>query len=206
MSKKARPTKAKEPRLEPDMIPTVIDRIDRGEASLTVPDGPHNDIVTTAAGNFVDTLEKLPDLNHNQRRIAYYISLGHNHKFIAIQMGCTSEYVRVLSSQKRIKDMVDIFKKGQVMDILQDLSPSEVLERAASRAAEVLAEKLVFSHDENIQTRAATEILKMTGYGRDEEKIKIVIGGDVLDGYLKARQEAGIVVDTDFEILDNGEK
>lgn len=144
------------------------------------------------AGNFVDVLEKLPDLNHNQRRIAYYLSRGWEPMQVAIRCSCTAAYVRLLAQDPRIQYMVDVFKGGKILEIVEDLSSQEVLSNAAIRAAEILAEKANFALDESNQIKAAIEILKLTNHYNSDggSNIQITIDRDKISIYEKAKAEA----------------
>lgn len=146
------------------------------------------------AGNFVDVMADLPDLNNSQRKIAYLISRNKSPQVVAAQCGVSAAYVKSLKSDPRIKKMVEVFRGGEIYQFLDRISPQELLDLAAVRAAEVLAEKMNAALSEEIQLRAALEVLKMTGHGTKEGDgpIQINIGQDIIDAYQAARREAGI--------------
>jgi hypothetical protein len=148
---------------------------------------------TVAQGeHFLEVLERLPDVNHKQRRIAFLISTGKlTHEQIAAKVGCTLAYVRVLAMDGRIKKLVELFKGGLIQEVAEDLGSEDVLEMAAVRAAEVLADKMNHALDESNQIKAAIEILKLTNHydSGKEAQVKIVINRDTVELYEAARQE-----------------
>lgn len=144
--------------------------------------------------NFVDVLAELPDVNHNQRKIAYLIARNKASAAIAAQCGVSASYVKQLRADPRIKKLVEIFRGGAVYDLIERLSPREILDLAAVRAAEVLAEKMNAALSEELQFRAALEVLKLTGHGGKEGEgaIQINISPETFEVYREARREAGI--------------
>ena len=158
------------------------------------------------AGNVVDVLESLPDVNHKQRRIAYLLSKDNLPPEVASKMGCTAAYVRLLMIDPRITELVKIFRGGKIYDFAEDISAREVLNRANVRAAEVLAEKMNFAVDESTQLRAAIEILKSTGEigGTDRMVTEITIEKDVVRVFQKAIDEEhnDDIPEADYEVVD----
>lgn len=163
---------------------------DRPTHPVVVP--PENSPPLDVAGNFVEQLERLPDVNHNQRRIAYYLAKGWEGPQIAVRCACSAAYVYALAQDPRIKRLVEVFKGGQILEIADAMSSNEVLTNAAIRAAEILAEKANYALDESNQIKAAIEILKLTNhYNSDgQSHIQITIGRDKVDIYEKAKAEA----------------
>lgn len=153
------------------------------------------------AGNFVDELEKHPELNHNQRRIAYYLSKGWEPAEIAIRCACSAAYVRLLSHEPKIKHWVEVFKGGTIYEIAENISSQTVLNNAAIRAAEILAEKANFALDESNQIKAAIEILKLTNHYGNEggNQVHITISRDQIDIYERAKTEAAQEADYTVE-------
>ena len=156
----------------------------------------------TVAENVVDVLETLPDVNHNQRRIAFMLANNRPAPEIAARCGITASYVRALSVDERIQELIKIFRGGTIYKLAEDLSASEVLNRAKVRAAEVLAEKMNSALDEGNQLRSAIKILEATGeIGRNAEAIvEIKIDQDTIRLYQKAKQS--VIEDADYEVID----
>jgi len=140
------------------------------------------------AGRFMDIMEKLPDVNHNQRRIAYLAARGKTAPEIAALAGCSAAYVRALRGDPRMKKLVEMFKGGAFLEFAEDLSAQELVERAKIRAAEVLAEKMNYAVDESNQVRCAIELLRLGGEydGHDAQTTHVVIEQRVMDVYEKA--------------------
>lgn len=170
---------------------------DRIESSVT---GKAIDL----AGNFVDVLADLPDVNNNQRKIAYLISRKKSAAVVAAQCGVSAAYVKLLKRDPRIRKLVEVFRGGEIYSFVERISPQEILDLASTRAAEVLAEKMNMSLSEETQLRAAMAILEKTGYGgRDKEApVQINIGTDVLEAYQSARKEAGMEKVMEAEIVE----
>lgn len=189
-----------------------FDRVDQNPFEFTdavVPEEQPESVIPGApldmAGNMVEVLADMPDVNHTQRKVAYLIARHKAPQTIAAQCGVSASYVKNLWSDPRIRRLVEIFRGGEVYQILERLSPQEVLDLAAVRAAEVLAEKMNAALSEDVQLRAALEVLKLTGHSAKETEgqVNIVIGEEVLKAYHSARQEVGLekVVDAEFEIV-----
>lgn len=164
------------------------------------------DMHLKVAGNFVRVLEKLPDLNQNQRRIAYWLSKKNKSPaVIAARCGVSASYVKHLKYDPRVKEMIRIFRGGEIYDIAEELSAQEVLDNAAVRAAEVLAEKMNAALSEEVQIRAALAVLERTGYtsGDKPTAVQINIGEDVVARYQKAREEVGLdIPEAEAEIIE----
>lgn len=153
------------------------------------------------AGNVVDVLETLPDVNHKQRRIAYHLSRNMLPSEVAAAVGCSVAYIRALMPDPRITELVKIFRGGQIYDFADDISAREVLKRASVRAAEVLAEKMNTAVDEGTQLRAAIEILKATGEigGNERQVTEIKIERDAIRIFNRAVAEES---EEDIEEVD----
>lgn len=156
------------------------------------------------AGSFVDVLAELPDVNHNQRKIAYLIARKKSPQAIAAQCGVSAAYVKNLWQDPRIKRLVEVFRGGEIYQVIDRISAREMLDLAAVRAAEVLAEKMNAALSEEVQLRAALEVLKLTGHGAKEgdAPVQITIGSDVLQAYQAARREAGMEQVVEAEIVE----
>ncbi len=157
------------------------------------------------AGNIVEVLETMPDVNHTQRRISFLLSRNKLPSEIASAVGCSVSYVRVLMVDPRIVELVKFFRGGKVYEFAEQISAREVLKRASVRAAEVLAEKMNTAVDEGTQLRAAVEILKATGeIGGGERAItEITIGRDAVTIFQKAiQEEAEDIQEAEYEELD----
>lgn len=158
------------------------------------------------AGNFIEALEEMPDLNQNQRKIAYFLAKRKAPQVVAAKCGVTASYVKQLKRDPRIKKWIEVFRGGEIHDLIDRMSPKEILDRASVRAAEVLAEKMNAALNENIQLRAALAILDRTGHGsqNDQAPVQINISQDAVEVYEEARQEAGIE-DAEYEIVEDEE-
>lgn len=169
------------------------------QPETVIPDSP-----LEMAGNMVKVMDEMPDVNNVQRKIAYLIAKKKAPQTIAAQCGVSASYVKYLWGDPRIKKLVEIFRGGEIYNIIERISPQEVLDLASVRAAEVLAEKMNAALSEDVQLRAALEVLKLTGHtAKDGEgQVQIVIGEDVLKAYTSARKEVGLApVEADFEIV-----
>lgn len=155
------------------------------------------------AGNFLEALDELPDLNQRQRKVAYHLSKGTAAPAVATKVGVSASYVKQLKQDPRVKKWMEIFRGGEIHDLIDRMSPQEVMDRAAVRAAEVLAEKMNAALSENIQIRAALAILDRTGHGskNEEPAVQINVSEDAVEVYQEAREEAGIT-EADYEIVD----
>ena len=155
------------------------------------------------AGNVVAVLERLPDLNHKQRRIAYMISRGYTDTEVAAWSKCTGAYVNLLRHDPRVIRAVEMFSGGAMYDMAEDISGREVLERAQVRAAEVVAEIMNNALDQGTQLRAAVAVLNRTGLSEkdNESALNIVIDRDTIRLYKKAREE--VYDDAEFEIVED---
>lgn len=141
------------------------------------------------AASIIATLETLPDVNHKQRRIAYLLS--RNDKLppeIAAKVGCSAAYVRALMTDPRITELVKRFRGGKLFEFADEITARDILNLAAARAAEVLAEKMNDAVDESTQLRAAVEILKATGEigGADRMITQITIERDAVTIFQQA--------------------
>lgn len=174
----------------------LTDAVIPEEQPETVIPGAHLDL----AGNMVNVLAEMPDVTHTQRKIAYLISRNKAPQTIAAQCGVSAAYVKNLRQDPRIRRLVEIFRGGEIYQILERLTPQEVLDLASVRAAEVLAEKMNAALSEDVQLRAALEVLKLTGHtAKDGDgPVQIVIGEDVLKAYQNARKEVGLVVEAEI--------
>lgn len=170
----------------------------KGEAPPKVTVEPEK--AMDVAGNVLEVLETLPDVNHKQRRISYMLARNNLPVEIAAEVGCTAAYVRALMLDPRITELVKIFRGGRIYDLAEDISAREILDRASARAAEVLAEKMNNAVDEGTQLRAAVEVLKATGEigGSDRMTTQITIEKDVVTIFQKAMEE-------DQEEIEEGE-
>lgn len=168
------------------------------EAPSESPEPP----IKTESEHFLEVIEKLPDVNHKQRRVAYLLSTGKmTYSEIAAKAGCTTSYVNALVQDPRIKQLVQMFKGGLLEELAEELGSHDVLELAAIRAAEVLADKMNHALDESNQIKAAIEILKLTNHYEKgaEAQVKIVINRDTVELYEAARQE---IEEAEYEIVD----
>ena len=184
-----------------ETLSNPYDRADENPIEFTDEMAPEDQVETSIpgtsldlAGNFVDVLSELPDVTNSQRRIAYLLSRNKAAAVVAAQCGCSAAYVKMLKRDPRIKRLVEVFRGGEIYSFVDRISPQEVLDLAATRAAEVLAEKMNMALSEETQIRAALAILDKTGHGgKDKEApVQINIGSDVLAAYQSARKEAGM--------------
>lgn len=159
----------------------------------------------TPQPTILEVMGRLPDLNKNQRRIAFLIAKGHTAMDIARITGVTASYVGYLMKDDRIKEMIRMVQGGYLEEMAEELSPSQVLERAAARAAEVLAEKIDSGLNEDAQIRAALAVLDRSGYGQKREApiTQVIIGVDELAAIEKARREAGLTKPQDGVTFTN---
>ena len=165
----------------------------RGEEAVEEVPEKRRGTALDVAGNVVEVLESLPDVNHKQRRIAYHLSKQDVlPSEIAASVGCSVAYVRALMTDPRITELVKMFRGGKMYEFAEDISAREVLNRAAVRAAEVLAEKMNMAVDEGTQLRAAIEVLKAVGEigGNERQITEIVIERDAVRVFQKAVTDA----------------
>ncbi len=164
----------------------------RGEEAVEEVPEKRRGTALDVAGNVVEVLESLPDVNHKQRRIAYHLAQQMLPSEIAASVGCSVAYVRALMPDPRITELVKMFRGGKMYEFAEDISAREVLNRAAVRAAEVLAEKMNMAVDEGTQLRAAIEVLKAVGEigGNERQITEIVIERDAVRVFQKAVTDA----------------
>lgn len=155
----------------------------------------------TRAGVLLDKLEELPDLNHKQRRIAYWLALGSSSAETAWRCGVTQAYIRAMRNDPRIESMVDFFRTNRIAEFIEELSPEEILSRASMVAAERLAELMFIADSDNVRLNAAKEILKLGGHGQQtSEKITVVLGDSFLKLYTQTKDE---IKEAEFEVEDD---
>lgn len=152
------------------------------------------------AARFLAAMDDMPDLNQTQRKIAYYLSKGLGTGDIASLVGCTGAYVRMMRQDPRVRKQMEIFAGNDIIEFAEEVSAQAVLDRAAVRAAEILAEKMNNALDEGVQLRAAIETLNRTGHATTKEQTitHVIIEQDVIKMYREAREEAGLVQDAEI--------
>lgn len=148
------------------------------------------------AQKFVDTLVDMPELSHKQKKIAFWLARGASSREAAWRAGATDGYTRQMRRHPGVKKFIEILKSGKYIDIIDELSATQILEHAAAFAAETLADLMVTGDTDAVRASAARDILKMTGhYGDDGDKVTIVLGDEVIKSYQEAKREIATVID-----------
>lgn len=157
----------------------------------------------STVGNFMEILNELPELSHKARMASYYLAEGCGVDETAARTGLSNVYVKNLMRDPRVKMMVQLIRSGEIVEMIQEMSPYAILSNAAVKAAEMLAEKMVFGADDQVQIKAALSILDRTGHAKKDDSAQVVvnIGPEFAEAYARAKRESE-APEAEFTVLD----